>query len=225
VVGLRRDGETFAAEMSVTEIELRGRRMFIATVRDITARKAAEETIRYQASHDPLTGLPNRACFDDRLRRALEQARRSPRERLAVLFLDLDRFKAINDTLGHDTGDALLKAVAGRLRASVRKGDTVARMGGDEFLFVLRGIERAEDVVKPIRHLLEVLRAPFRVGAEHEELRVSASVGVSLYPADGDTPETLLKNADVALYRAKKRGRNTFQFYSATTATALLVPA
>ncbi|HET6522472.1 MAG TPA: EAL domain-containing protein [Geminicoccaceae bacterium] len=213
MVGVRRDGTGFPIEMSVTEIELHGRRMFIGTVRDITDRKAAEEMILYQASHDPLTGLPNRALFDDRLRSALDHARRSG-ERVAVLFLDLDRFKVINDTLGHATGDALLKALSGRLRAVVRKGDMVARMGGDEFLFVLPGIQRAEDVVKPTQHLLEALRAPFHV--QEHELHVSASIGVSVYPADGDTPDALLKNADIALYRAKARGRNTFQLYSPT---------
>ena len=212
-VGRRRDGSTVSVELSVTELDLHGRRTFILTVRDITARKAAEELIRYRATHDALTGLPNRALFDDRLATALKQAARRD-EMLAVLFLDLDRFKIINDTLGHSIGDALLVALSRRLRASVRDEDTVARMGGDEFIFILRGLRSAEDAVKPAQKILDAMRPTFHVHGH--ELYVTGSIGIGLCPTDGAEPDQLLKCADIALYRAKERGRNRLQLYNPT---------
>jgi diguanylate cyclase (GGDEF)-like protein len=185
----------------------------VVTVRDITARKATEEQILFHATHDVLTGLPNRALFDDRLATALKHVVRSA-DMLAVLFLDLDRFKNVNDTLGHTIGDTLLVALSRRLRATVRAEDTVARMGGDEFIFILRGLKNAEDAVKPAQKILEAIRPPFHIGGH--ELHVTASIGISLYPADGLGPGQLLKCADLALYRAKERGRDRLQLYNPT---------
>jgi diguanylate cyclase (GGDEF)-like protein/PAS domain S-box-containing protein len=213
MVGRRRDADSFAIELSVTELDLHGRRTFILTVRDITARNAAEELVRYHATHDALTSLPNRALFEDRLAGALKHSARQG-DMVAVLFLDLDRFKIINDTLGHSIGDALLVALSRRLRASVRDEDTVARMGGDEFIFVLGGLRSAEDAVKPARKILEAIRPPFHIHGH--ELYVTASIGIGLYPGDGLGPDQLLKCADMALYRAKERGRNRLQLYNPT---------
>jgi diguanylate cyclase (GGDEF)-like protein/PAS domain S-box-containing protein len=213
MVGRRRDADSFAIELSVTELDLHGRRTFILTVRDITARKAAEELVRYHATHDALTSLPNRTLFEDRLASALKHSARQG-DMVAVLFLDLDRFKIINDTLGHTIGDALLIALSRRLRASVRDDDTVARMGGDEFIFVLRGLRSAEDAVKPAQKILEAIRPPFHIHGH--ELYVTASIGIGLYPGDGLGSDQLLKCADMALYRAKERGRNRLQLYNPT---------
>src|SRR5690606_20513397 len=207
--GRRRDGTTFLLEMSVADLPEPDR--LVVTLRDITARKATEEQILYDATHDALTGLPNRTLFDDRLATALRRCART-REMLAVLFLDLDRFKMINDTLGHTIGDTLLVALSRRLCGAVRAEDTVARMGGDEFIFILRGIKSAEDALKPAQKILEVIRPPFHVGGH--ELHVTASIGISLYPADGPGPDQLLKCADLALYRAKERGRDRIQLYN-----------
>jgi diguanylate cyclase (GGDEF)-like protein/PAS domain S-box-containing protein len=209
----RLDRRAFPAEMVLTSTRLDGRPSLIVTLRDITARKQAEQLIRYQATHDALTDLPNRTLFDDRLAQALRTAERQG-EKMAVLFLDLDRFKVINDTLGHAVGDALLTQVAERLRATMRKGDTIARMGGDEFILLLTGLERVEDAIDPAWRLLEALRPPFRV--QGHALHLTASVGISLFPRDGKDPQTLLKNADVALYRVKSHGRNGLQLYTPT---------
>ncbi len=211
MVGVRSDGKTFPIELSVASIDLHGRRTFIAAVRDITGRKQAEEAVLYHATHDILTEMPNRALFDDRLTVALRHAARHG-EMVAVLFLDLDRFKMINDTLGHTIGDSLLVGVSRRLRSSVREDDTVARMGGDEFIFILRGLRCSEDAVKPAQKILAAIRPPFHL--QSHELHVTASIGVALYPNDGAAPDQLLRSADVALYRAKDAGRNRLQLYN-----------
>jgi diguanylate cyclase (GGDEF)-like protein/PAS domain S-box-containing protein len=211
VLGRRRDGTAFPIELSVADLP--EPHTLVVTVRDITARKATEEQILYHATHDALTGLPNRALFDDRLATALKHSARSE-QMLAVLFLDLDRFKIVNDTLGHSIGDTLLVALSRRLRAAVRAEDTVARMGGDEFIFILRGLRNAEDAVKPAQKVLEAIRPPFHIGVH--DLHVTASIGISLYPGDGVAPEQLLKCADLALYRAKERGRDRLQLYNPT---------
>ena len=177
----------------------------------MTERKRAEEQIKELAYHDALTGLPNRLLFNDRLSVAVAQAHRSA-SRLAILFLDLDRFKVINDSLGHSLGDRLLQEVAERLQAGVRQGDTVARLGGDEFILLLPGIGRAEDAAKVAEKILETLKFPVRL--EDRELFVTASIGISLYPEDGFDVESLIKNADTAMYRAKEQGRDNFQLYT-----------
>ena len=184
---------------------------FEGVIVDITGRKKAEVLIEYQAYHDGLTGLANRKLFRDRLVQALAVSRRK-RRRLAVLFFDIDHFKLVNDRFGHETGDQLLQEVAARLVRAVRKVDTVARLGGDEFTLLLLDTESADAAVRVARKLLEAMTPPFSAGGR--SLSASASVGISLYPEDGDDEETLVRNADAAMYRAKELGRNNCQLYT-----------
>ncbi len=189
---------------------------FIGTygvAKDITDRKKAEETISYQAYHDLLTGLPNRALFQDRLGLAIAQARRNG-QMLAVMFLDLDRFKVVNDTLGHVAGDELLQGVSTRLRGCLREGDTLARVGGDEFILLLPQVGCGEDAVKTARKILAAFTEPFPL--DSRELFASVSIGISLFPDHGETMDTLTKHADIAMYHAKSLGRNNYQIYSQT---------
>lgn len=181
------------------------------TVIDITQRRNAESQIVYQALHDALTSLPNRTLFHDRLTQALAQGRRHG-DPLAVLFLDLDQFKAVNDTLGHAAGDRLLIAIADRLQRTVRASDTVARVGGDELAFLLPGIERAEDAARAAQKILDAVSRPLEI--DGHPLYVTASIGISLFPADGEEAEALLSSADIAMYRAKDLGRNGYQLSS-----------
>ncbi|MFI5184303.1 MAG: EAL domain-containing protein, partial [Vicinamibacteria bacterium] len=216
---LRKDGEVRWLDYSAGLIEYAGATAVLGTAFDITERKRAEEQIKSLAYHDSLTGLPNRLLFADRLALAVAQAHRQA-QGLAVLFLDLDRFKVINDSLGHTLGDRLLQAVAERIESAVREGDTVARLGGDEFTLLLPGIARGEDAAKVAEKILESLRRPLPI--DGRELFVTGSVGISLYPDDGNDPETLVKNADAAMYRAKDEGRDTYQLYAAAmNATAV----
>lgn len=187
----------------------------VGTCRDITERKHLDAELARLANHDTLTGLPNRSLLHDRIAQALAFARRQ-QLRAAVMFLDLDRFKTVNDTLGHHIGDQLLIAVAERLRTCLREGDTVARVGGDEFVVVLPDIGEGDDLASVdgvAEKLMESLAAPFLLGGP--ELFVSGSLGISLYPRDGADITTLLKHADIAMYRAKDRGRNNHQYYTA----------
>ncbi len=179
-------------------------------IADITERRRSQEIIQYQASHDLLTGLPNRANFNDCLTTAMDQAQRTG-EKLAVVFLDLDRFKLINDSLGHSSGDRLLQDVCKRLRHYLRQGDVIARWGGDEFTMMLRNVTSSEHTATISERILKAFEEPFQC-SEHE-LYISTSVGISIYPQDGEDVETLIKNADTAMYRAKEIGRNTFQLY------------
>ncbi|WP_374562901.1 PAS-domain containing protein [Ideonella sp.] len=187
--------------------------------RDITQQRGAEERIRYLATHDGLTGLPNRVWFSELLQLAIQTAQRHGR-RFAVLFIDLDQFKSINDTLGHEVGDELLKAVALRLKACLRGADVVARLGGDEFVVLQQDIQSTEDVATVARKILATLCEPVEI---HDlNCRVTASIGICLYPDDAQDERTLMKNADVAMYLAKERGKNNFQFHSsAVTAQSL----
>ncbi|RNC69845.1 MAG: EAL domain-containing protein [Desulfuromonadales bacterium] len=179
--------------------------------RDITERKQAEEELYRLAHHDTLTGLPNRILFLDRLRQAKALANRY-RHQVAVLFLDLDRFKIINDTLGHPVGDKLLQQVARRLAECVREVDTVARIGGDEFTIILVNIDNLDDVKRIGHKILKSLSAPMTI--DSYELYVTTSIGISLYPGDGENLDTLVKKADIAMYHAKGEGRNNYQFYT-----------
>ncbi|MCU0840688.1 MAG: EAL domain-containing protein [Thiobacillaceae bacterium] len=181
--------------------------------RDISERKRAEATIVYQAYHDLLTGLPNRALFKDRLAQAIANARRHG-HLLAVMFLDLDRFKAVNDSLGHLVGDELLQLTSQRLRHCLREGDTLARIGGDEFMLLLPHIRSRDNAAHIAQKILGALQPPFHLNGH--ELFISASIGIAVYPDDGDQQENLIKHADIAMYSAKDQGRNDFRFFDAT---------
>jgi diguanylate cyclase (GGDEF)-like protein/PAS domain S-box-containing protein len=181
------------------------------TGKDITERRNTEERIRYLAQHDELTGLANRASLQTALARAIEHARRHNR-RVAVLFIDLDRFKIINDTLGHDAGDAVLKTVSARLRESLRGSDVIARQGGDEFVVLVEEFASETDLAGVARKVLETFAQPLHLGGQ--EFTLTASIGIGTYPDDGRDVQALLKAADIAMYRAKESGKNNFQFYS-----------
>lgn len=214
LINQAKDGFLYYEEKTITPLlDSSGKvTSFISTGKDITERMETQERMYYLAHHDVLTDLPNRILFLERLGHVLTVLDR--REQIcAVLFLDLDRFKNINDTHGHDTGDRLLQSVSERLKESVREGDTVARLGGDEFTVLLEDVCSADDVVPIARKILSALSIPFHISGH--ELFSSASIGISIYPDDGTDPKTLLKNADNAMYRAKDQGRNTYQFYSA----------
>ena len=178
---------------------------------DISERKRAEEQLTQLAHYDVLTGLPNRMLFFDRLEHALAEAKRN-HSWAAVMFVDLDRFKHINDTLGHAAGDDLLQQVAERLKDSVRASDTVGRLGGDEFAIVLSNLATALDADAPARKIVARFNEPFRLNqAEHV---ITASIGIALFPDDSTDQNALIKNADIAMYRAKEEGRNAYKFFS-----------
>jgi diguanylate cyclase (GGDEF)-like protein/PAS domain S-box-containing protein len=209
----RKDGALFPAWVSITAIRDSAGRVsnYMGILSDITERKKSEEHTRHLAEHDFLTDLPNRVLLLDRLNLALASARRRG-EQLAILFLDLDRFKLINDTLGHSVGDRLLKEVAGRLVRSVREQDTVSRHGGDEFIIILSNIGSAASAAHVAEAVLRAVEQEF-VLDEHV-LHISTSIGIAMYPADGTDNDTLLKHADIAMYHAKQSGRDTVQFFS-----------
>ncbi len=206
----RVDGEIIDVEARGIMMSDNGAPSILVVGRDVTRQRQTEEMMRQLAYHDVVTGLPNRRLFEERLSRSLLLANRS-NTKVAVLFLDLDRFKMINDTLSHSVGDLLLKSVADRLKSCVRESDTVSRQGGDEFAVILDQISDIEDVGMIAKKIIEVLSHPFDVG-EHE-LRITSSIGVALYPDDGHDTKTLMKHADTAMYRVKDNGKNNFQFY------------
>ncbi len=187
-----------------------GLQFYEGTVSDITERKQYETALRYQATHDVLTGLPNRTLLLERLGEALRQAERDGRM-VALAFIDLDQFKLINDTLGHLAGDALLTEVAARLRRSVREADTIARLGGDEFVLVCTQMHNEDEITRSMQRVLQAVSQPWSAGGRNFSL--GCSIGISLYPRDGRSAETLLKHADAAMYKAKEAGRNNFQFF------------
>jgi diguanylate cyclase (GGDEF)-like protein/PAS domain S-box-containing protein len=183
----------------------------LGTYEDITARKAAEARIQFLAQRDSLTGLPNRALFGDRLRHAIAQAQRGNRL-LGLMFLDLDRFKAINDSLGHGSGDNLLIQVGERLKDCMRESDTVSRLGGDEFTVILETLEHTEDSIAVADKILDAFKTPFTLN--QQTVFVTASIGIALYPLAGESTEILIRNADIAMYQAKESGRNRYCVYS-----------
>jgi len=215
------DGKLLHVELIATPLReedgaIRG---IIETARDITGHLSAQQQLEEQkvslerlAHHDALTGLPNRLLFLDRLRQAIKKAHREHNQ-LAVLFVDLDRFKQINDSLGHTMGDAVLQTVARRLQGCLREEDVVARLGGDEFTIIMGSLHKPQHAMAMAQKLIRSVQHP--VSHEDHELYISASVGISLYPQDGQNAEILLQNADAAMYKAKHEGRRNFQFYTA----------
>ncbi|MEO8225478.1 MAG: EAL domain-containing protein [Gammaproteobacteria bacterium] len=185
-------------------------RTILRSIRYAIERKKTDLRLNYLAQYDPLTGIPNRQFFNDQLNRATARARREGRK-VTLLFLDLDEFKVVNDTLGHDAGDRLLKEVADRIRRSVRTGDVVARLGGDEFAVLLEGLSSPRDVEALATALLEVIAQPCHIA--DRQLRITTSIGITMYPNDHSDTQMLLKNADIAMYQAKEKGRNNFTFF------------
>ena len=218
----RDDGTRFPVEVTVSESRLKGVPQLIAFIRDITERKAAQDRMAMLANYDSLTGLPNRVLFRDRLREGMKRAHRSRRV-LGLMFLDLDRFKVVNDSLGHEVGDRLLQHVSQALTRCLRSADsvarhvgddsiTIARLGGDEFTIVVEDIGGSDDAAAIARRILESLIEPFVV--DGEEIVITASLGISLYPPDTVDLDGLIRHTDMAMYRSKARGRNTYTFYS-----------
>jgi diguanylate cyclase (GGDEF)-like protein/PAS domain S-box-containing protein len=221
---LRKDGSEFPAEISLSPLESQRGLVVMLAIRDVSARKRAEAErnhllreralyaeISRLARQDALTGLPNRMLLSDHLATAIASSRRHG-SKLGVVFLDLDRFKHVNDSLGHGAGDGLLQSVAGRLKASVRRTDTVSRQGGDEFVILLSDVRQHEDLEHTALKIMAAISAPHRVAGH--ELHVTASLGIAVYPDDGGDAETLVKHADTAMYHAKDHGRDNYQFFT-----------
>jgi diguanylate cyclase (GGDEF)-like protein/PAS domain S-box-containing protein len=209
---VRRDGFECGIERKVTPIQDQDGSVtgVVVAFHDVTADQAKSLQMSHLAQHDALTDLPNRVLFNDRLTQAIALGERQGKQ-LAVMFIDLDHFKKINDSLGHDVGDKLLQSVAGRLMACVRRSDTVSRLGGDEFVILLSQVEHAEDAAFSARKILRALAAPHII--DNKSLDINVSIGVSTYPNDGQDAEGLMNRADNAMYEAKERGRNNYQFF------------
>jgi len=208
---LKADGTRFEVVVYSRALSYRGVDAALVAVIDVTERKLAEARIAHMAHHDGLTNLPNRTLFRERLTRALERAHRD-KKAVAVLLLDLDRFKEVNDTRGHPVGDLLLKAVADRLRACVREGDTLARLGGDEFVIVMDVSDDAALVSAELaKRIQDAIGALFNLEGHH--ISIGTTIGIAIAPADGTDPDQLLRNADLALYRAKSEGRGAYRFF------------
>jgi diguanylate cyclase (GGDEF)-like protein/PAS domain S-box-containing protein len=206
--GRKRTGENFPLEI-MTAL-LKGNEGVVVVIRDITDRMQTEEKIRQMAYHDSLTGLPNRKLFSDRLDIALAQAQRN-QKKVGIAMLDLDNFKDVNDTLGHAMGDLFLRAIAERLSAELREGDTVARFGGDEFILILPDLKVIEDAIQVAQKIVDSFCKPSLV--DTHQLVVTTSIGIAVYPDDGTDEGILLKNADIAMYQAKQAGRAQYQLY------------
>lgn len=192
------------------EREVGKERIILLAIEDITERKKYEEKIQQMAFHDSLTGLPNRKLFSDRLGIVLAQAKRN-KKKVGIVMLDLDNFKDVNDTFGHDVGDTLLKAVAERLSGTLRKSDTVARFGGDEFVLIFPDMEVIEEAIQVVQKIIDRFHKPFLI--DTHQLVVTTSIGIAVYPNDGMDEEILMKNADIAMYQAKQAGRARYQLY------------
>lgn len=208
---LRKDGSICPMDVTWSMIDWEGRTVILSTFRDISERKEAEKTIAHMAFHDSLTGLPNRLHLLDVLDKTMNVTD-IPQVSFAILFLDLDRFKTINDSLGHDTGDELLKAVSERLKSTIRSEDVVCRLGGDEFVVLLHGVDSEEQARYVASKVLRNMAHPYYIGVA--ELYITVSIGISLIPQDGNEIENALRNADLAMYLAKDMGRNNYQFYT-----------
>jgi diguanylate cyclase (GGDEF)-like protein/PAS domain S-box-containing protein len=210
---IRKDGTKRYIETSVSPTKDSSGKLtgFRGIIRDITERKRAEERIEYLATHDALTGLPNRLMFSQLINHVIQTARRYHRQ-FAVLFIDLDRFKIINDTMGHEAGDQLLQEIAKRFKQSLRAVDVVGRLGGDEFIIMIEEVNELNQVETLAHKILSSAMKPMVLLGE--ECHVTASIGISIYPRDGEDEQTLMKNADIAMYFAKEEGKNNYQFYS-----------
>jgi len=208
----RKNGSLYVEEMTITPVKNSDGQIthFIAIKQDISERALAKQRLQYMATHDILTGLPNRALFYEKLKHALANAKRM-KSRLGVMYLDMDGFKATNDAFGHQVGDKLLKAIAKRLNGSIRESDTVCRMGGDEFTVCLENLSNLADAEVVAQKLVTAMVEPFEI--EGHTIKLSTSVGVSIYPDDGSEAEDLLGKADSALYDIKNRGKNGYFFY------------
>jgi diguanylate cyclase (GGDEF)-like protein/PAS domain S-box-containing protein len=218
---VRKDGLHIYVSITISPIrdvqgEISG---YSVIARDVTERRKMEEIIKHQAHHDTLTDLPNRQLFMELLSLGLEQARRNGKK-LALMFMDLNGFKLVNDTLGHSCGDFLLKEVANRFKASIRASDTVARIGGDEFTVLMPDLAQTEDVSIVLKKIMAVFEEPFML--DGVEVNSTASIGISMFPDDGDGSEELIKKADIAMYDAKGSGKNTYQFYNSEINTHII---
>ncbi|MBM2834617.1 MAG: putative diguanylate cyclase YegE [Candidatus Brocadiaceae bacterium] len=213
IVNRQKDGGLYTVQQTITPLrDIQGKVFrFVAIHEDITDKKQSEAHIHYMAYYDTLTNLPNRSLFYDRLQHELVHAHRNERM-LAVMFLDLDRFKVINDTMGHTSGDLVLKAVAERLKGCVRESDTVSRWGGDEFIFIITNITQPQDVAFIAHKIFNEMSSPFQL--EERELYITPTIGIAVYPLDASDAENLIKKADTAMYHGKEQGRNTFKFYT-----------
>ncbi len=209
----RKNGEEYAVRASISSIKDEDGKIqrYAALINDITERKQTDERIRFQANYDSLTGLPNRSLFLDQLDQAFDRVKRT-NKKIALMFVDLDRFKWINDTLGHDAGDDLLLQVADRMKNCVRRVDTVARLGGDEFTIIMQDVDEEKHTRLVAEKVIEALSEPFRL--KDKEANIGASIGISIGPSDAENTTTLLCNADLAMYAAKKAGRNTYKFFT-----------
>ncbi|MET0093140.1 MAG: diguanylate cyclase, partial [Sedimenticola sp.] len=234
--GLHKDGSQFPLELGVTDIELTKQRLFVGVLHDITDRKKAEESQRQAmqelerrveertvelrlankaltrlANYDSLTGLPNRTLFSERLKMAMAHARRN-RCKIALLFMDLDGFKEVNDRHGHESGDLVLQETANRLQNCLREEDTVGRMGGDEFTVILNNLADREDAAGVAEKLIQAIDEPYEIAGEIQQIGIS--IGIAIYPEDIDVMDTLMQYADDAMYRVKRSGKNSFRYYS-----------
>jgi len=207
----RKNGEIFIQESSINAVKDKNGEItnYIAIISDISARKKAEEEIEHMATHDNLTGLPNRLLFQDRLDVAIKTAHRE-KSKFAIMFMDLDGFKNINDSLGHNAGDLVLKNVAYQLKTIVRESDTVSRMGGDEFILLLQGIHDRNGMVRLAEKIIAALNNPIKV--DSTEAQIGCSIGIAIYPEHGDNVNELLKQADIAMYAIKESGKNNYKF-------------
>ncbi len=207
------DGTATSAEFSI--FPMRDKEGTVCGFRgvghDITERKRAEEKIQYMATHDSLTELPNRLMFSQLINHAIQAARRYQRQ-FAVLFIDLDRFKVINDTMGHEAGDQLLQEIAMRLKQTMRTVDVVARLGGDEFVILIEEISDSSQAATVSRNILTTIIKPITI--KGQECHITASIGISVFPKDAEDEQSLMKSADIAMYFAKEEGKNNYQFYS-----------
>jgi diguanylate cyclase (GGDEF)-like protein/PAS domain S-box-containing protein len=213
VINRRKDGGLYYEEMTISPVlnEKGEIHQFVAIKQDVSARVETEKRLQFLATHDPLTHLPNRLLFYDRLERAIHRARRK-KNKLAVLFIDLDNFKIVNDNFGHERGDVLLREVADQLNNTIRSSDTVARLAGDEFTIILDELSEPEDVIPIVNKILDGFPKEFII--EGENITITASIGISLFPDNGEEVDTLIQHADEAMYAVKEGGKEGFRFYS-----------